>query len=303
MSWTLKSRSAALALAAVAGIAGCHPGPGPAAEAYSTEPLVVDEAMQARDWPRTTAEFQATNVEAGATRFPYAPQTSGTGSDRAVFGPERSNAALDTVYFVGQSLALPFTYFWDRPSVKKTYSGVVYEPTYNAMPLMGPDESPWATKETKTVEPVVTDPTTNPDEGAPLEKAVTPGEPVDTIAPVPDATPAPEPDQSPAPAAEPMPEGTEPAPAVSEPMPAETEAAPAATDATPEQTEPVPAETEATPEPTEPAPAETESAPDSTEPAPEATEAAPEATESAPAEPATETPAEETPEPGADANK
>src|SRR5687768_7020394 len=130
-----------LALAAASGLAGCWTSPKPVPEEHSTEPLVIDEAIQQRDWPRTEATFQAGGVDAGPTGFGYDPQTSGDGASRAALGPEWSNALLDTGAFIAQALVLPFRLVADGPFEDKNYRGAIYNPTYTAMPLLPPDES------------------------------------------------------------------------------------------------------------------------------------------------------------------
>src|SRR5688500_15376445 len=108
---TRRAVIASAVAAALAPFAGCARAPAPAPEPVDTTPMVIDEAMQRRDWPRSTAEWANGDIVAGATRFWYVPQTEGEGAGKASLGPERSNALLDTGAFVVQSLALPFTYF------------------------------------------------------------------------------------------------------------------------------------------------------------------------------------------------
>jgi hypothetical protein len=137
------ANTAALALAAAVGLAGCTTAPEPKPEEQSTAPLVIDEAMQRRgDWPRVAAVFQAGGVDAGITRFPYQPQTEGPDAGQAIFGNERANALFDPFFFTAQAIALPFTYIFDPPFTKKNHRGVVYDSTYTAMPLMPPDQEP-----------------------------------------------------------------------------------------------------------------------------------------------------------------
>jgi hypothetical protein len=114
----------------------------PSAEPVDTTPLPIDEAMQARDWPRSTVEFRTGGTTAGATRWPYSPSTTGQGASKAIYGPEFSNALMDTGLFVGQTAMLPFTYLFDPPFVKKDYYGVFYEPSYTLMPVLPPDQDP-----------------------------------------------------------------------------------------------------------------------------------------------------------------
>lgn len=143
-------RSLALSLAALAGLStlvglggGCAQKVlTPSAEPVDTTPMPVDEAMQARDWPRSTVEFKSGGTVAGATRWPYAPATTGEGASKAIYGPEFSNAFLDTGLFVVQTAMLPFTYLFDPPFVKKEYYGVFYEPSYTLMPVLPADQAP-----------------------------------------------------------------------------------------------------------------------------------------------------------------
>jgi hypothetical protein len=143
-------RSLALPLAALAGLstltglgAGCsYKQAPPAREPVDTTPLPVEEAMQARDWPKSTVEYKTGGSVSGATRWPYIPERSGPDSYKAVGGAEWPNALLDTGLFVGQTAMLPFTYLFDPPFVKKEAHGVVYEPSYTLMPVLPPDQEP-----------------------------------------------------------------------------------------------------------------------------------------------------------------
>src|SRR4051812_40915275 len=141
-------KSLALAFAVAAGVAsatGCSQKVTMSAEPVDTTPMPIDEAMQRRgDWPRATAEFQNGGTVAGATRFPYTPATVQNGQDRALFGPEFSNAFLDLGAFVAQSGFLLVTPFIEPPGTQKVYRGVFYDPTFTAMPILPPDESPAA---------------------------------------------------------------------------------------------------------------------------------------------------------------
>src|SRR5262245_24240455 len=143
-------RSLALSLAVLAGLSavgglssGCaYKQPARAAEPADTTPLPVDEAMQARDWPRSAVQFQSGGSVAGATRWPYEPDTAGPDSYKAVGGAEWPNALLDTGLFLGQTAMLPFTYLFDPPFVKKENYGVIYEPSHTLMPVLPPDQQP-----------------------------------------------------------------------------------------------------------------------------------------------------------------
>lgn len=342
MSSTRKTRSQSavrFALALSAGTAGlmvgCQTAPPAQPEPVATAIQPVDEAQQRRDWPQSAAEFESGATLAGVTRFPYVPQTTGDGASYAALGPERSNALFDNVFFLGQAIALPFTYFVDPPFTSKIYKGAIYEPTHYAMPLLPPDQvldrdayapPPLKDEEQKSGEPgAAPAPSTTGDGQVPplkdriepdpdaVSPTVTPetakpptitregSEPAPAEGGAPTTTsPTSEPAAEPAPA--PAPESTEPAPApeATTPAPEATEPAPAPEPAAPapESTEPAPAPAEATP--AEPAPAEPATEPaapaaESTEPAP----AEPAPVETTPAEttPAEPAPAEPAPEP------
>lgn len=325
MFWTRKSRrphaQAALALAAAAAtaaLAGCTTSPKPQVEEASTAPVAIDEAMQRRgDWPRVAAEFKAGGVEAGVTRFPYQPQTEGPDAGRAIFGNERSNALLDPIFFVAQTIALPFTYIIDPPFTEKTHRGVVYDATYTAMPLLPPDEDPGegehampvqpAPEETAPVTPDAAEASEMPEapEEAPLEirPEQMPGEEADPDVP---ADMAPEPGEILGPESlEPIPEDRDLTPDEPEVMPEDSaepipdpEPVPESFDPAPEESEPAPLEPEMEIETTEPLPepAESELEPGEPEREPAESELEPAESELEPGEPELE-PAESELEP------
>jgi len=170
------SFTSALPLAAlvVTGVlAGCQHEPAPAPEAVSSEPLAIDEAMQRRDWPRTEAEFQNGVTVAGSTRMSYRPQTTGDDTNLGILGSEGSNSFLDNFAFIGESLLIPITYFKDPPFVEKDSPGVMYAPTYTAMPVLPPDQSePARTDYSQTLEGAGNEPVySEPAPGAGRSKA------------------------------------------------------------------------------------------------------------------------------------
>ncbi len=91
----------------------------------SHAPLVVDEAMQRRQWPRTVAHFANGESPAGPTGFvlehnPNAPKWVPAITDGPLFGV---NIA-----------AIPIGYLFTPPWTSTIYPSGVVEPTYNAMP-------------------------------------------------------------------------------------------------------------------------------------------------------------------------
>src|SRR5689334_13883954 len=97
----------------VAGI-GCQSAlPGPS-ERLSTKPLVVDEAMQRRDWEPTTAHYQSGATVAGPTGFWWEADQS---------RPEWQQGLVETPLFVAQVLMLPFTLAVQPPWTQVIYHG------------------------------------------------------------------------------------------------------------------------------------------------------------------------------------
>jgi hypothetical protein len=92
-------------------------------------PLLVDQAMQIRDWDRSTALYANGDTIAGNTGFWYQPRWH---------QPEWVYPIIETPLFVGQTLALPVTLSIQPPWKQVNYTGVSMEPTYSAMPPLPP---------------------------------------------------------------------------------------------------------------------------------------------------------------------
>jgi hypothetical protein len=112
----------------VAGLAG---GCAQQQQPYTPPPLVVDGAMQRREWDRSVSWYPNGDTVAGPTRFPLRSNV-----------PEGSNvyaaASFDIVASLAQTVALPFTYIFIPPNAVEVYHGEVIGPTYTAMPPMRP---------------------------------------------------------------------------------------------------------------------------------------------------------------------
>lgn len=88
-------------------------------------PLVVDQAMQLRDWDRVTAHYSNGDTVAGPTGFPY----------EARWGqPEWAYSVIEPPLFVGQTVALPVSLVITPPWTPIRYTGETVETTYTAMP-------------------------------------------------------------------------------------------------------------------------------------------------------------------------
>jgi hypothetical protein len=121
----------ALSLLALAGLApgltGCSTYSEPIVDRAANDPAGEDEVMARRNWPQQQALFANSTLLAYKNRAPY-------DYERAEDQSRYEAVAAAPFLFVGQALALPFTLIKYPPGTKQTYSTVVYEPTYTAVP-------------------------------------------------------------------------------------------------------------------------------------------------------------------------
>ena len=184
-------------------------------------PLVVDEAMQIRDWDRSTSHYANGATVAGGTAYCWeTADWVNQGHRRFVDGPV---ATLNIV-------SMPVGLFVNSPFEKQVIHGEIVPPTYTGQPPLpgAPPSSPQAnvTETTETIPPPAME--TPPAPGEPGEPPVapptveTPPPPVDTAAPAPVETappPAPAPETTPPPAPAPAPSDTPTSPSTVEPVP------------------------------------------------------------------------------------
>jgi hypothetical protein len=97
-----------------------------AQQAYTPPPLIIDGAMQRREWERSVAYYPN-----GDTRFPMRTETP---EDQNEYGL----AAFDIVASMVETVALPFTYIFIPPFAPAVYRAEDVPPTYTAMPQMRP---------------------------------------------------------------------------------------------------------------------------------------------------------------------
>ena len=95
------------------------------AERENQAPIMVDPAMQLRNWDRSTAYYGNGNVVAGPTGFRYIPRWG---------QPEPFYVAEEVPLFIAQTIALPVVLILTPPWTPELYTGVTVEPTYTAMP-------------------------------------------------------------------------------------------------------------------------------------------------------------------------
>ncbi len=95
----------------------------PEPDALNDTPLIVDEAMQIRDWDRSTAFYPSGAVVAGSPRRTFEPRDD-----------TRLNYAADPAIGLANFVILPFTYFSTPPFTKVPSRGAVVPPTHTAVP-------------------------------------------------------------------------------------------------------------------------------------------------------------------------
>jgi hypothetical protein len=110
--------------------AGCQSNVSTATDDYNNAPLVIDEAMQRREWEPVTASYESGDTVAGPTGFKYVPR-----NDLGYVQTQLVEPAL----FVGQVLILPINMIAEPPGTDVVYRGAVQEPTYTAVPPLETD--------------------------------------------------------------------------------------------------------------------------------------------------------------------
>ena len=101
-------------------------------EQLNPTPIVVDEAMQHRDWDQQAAYYTNTSVVARPTGELYEVKPD--------LGAERRHIYVDPVVWAGNTLLMPFVLIADPPWTPVAYRGETIEPTYTAQPPL--DEAP-----------------------------------------------------------------------------------------------------------------------------------------------------------------
>lgn len=131
-AWRRRTVPLALLAAAVGGsLVGCAQR---APRVYTPPPMLIDEAIQMRDWERSVAYYPNGDTVSGHNRFPIR-------SDAQVGESEYTDAAYDIGASLVQTVALPFTYIFIPPFAPAVYTGEQIGPTYTAMPPMRPADT------------------------------------------------------------------------------------------------------------------------------------------------------------------
>ncbi len=116
----------ALSMAASASfmiLGGCQRARPPQPDALNDAPLIVDEAMQIRDWDRSVAYYPSGAVVAGSPRVTFVPRYE-----------TRLAYAADPLIGLGNILLIPFTLFATPPGAKVASRGAIVPPTHTAVP-------------------------------------------------------------------------------------------------------------------------------------------------------------------------
>ncbi len=93
--------------------------------AHNDTPLIIDGAMQARDWEQSKAGYQNSNVPANTDRFIL------QASDSSV---EQWGWASEPGLFVANSFYWPVTYIESPPGKWAEHPAATTPPTFNAFP-------------------------------------------------------------------------------------------------------------------------------------------------------------------------
>ena len=129
MSSTRKTAAPLLAaLSAAPLLAGCLKQTAPPAQ-VSTAPLVIDAAMERRQWPVVSAQYQNGETPAWPTGFVLAHSPD---------APKWAPVLTDTPLFLANIFAMPIGYAVTPGWTRVIYPNDVVPPTYNAMPPLPP---------------------------------------------------------------------------------------------------------------------------------------------------------------------
>jgi hypothetical protein len=118
------------ALFSAVAMVGCSRIATPNPDVYSDTPLIVDEAMQRREWEPTVAYYPSGDVVAGPTGFWYRPKDDLGYVERQL---------VEVPIFVGQVALLPYRVIKEPLTETKVYPGAIQEPTYTASPPLETD--------------------------------------------------------------------------------------------------------------------------------------------------------------------
>jgi hypothetical protein len=115
---------------AVGATGGCTRNSRPNPDAYNDTPLIVDEAMQRREWDPTLATYPSGDTVASPTGFWYRPKDDMGYVERQL---------VEVPLFIGQVFMMPYTMIEEPLTDTKVYPGAIQESTYTASPPLETD--------------------------------------------------------------------------------------------------------------------------------------------------------------------
>ncbi len=120
----MKLRSILYSLSSILLLTGCLKETKPVAE-VNRAPLIVDEAMQQRQWTRSVARFQNGETPAAPTEFVWQhPQDT----------PKWVPVVTDGPLFLLNVFSMPVAFVFTPPTERVIYPAGVVEPSYTAVP-------------------------------------------------------------------------------------------------------------------------------------------------------------------------
>jgi hypothetical protein len=140
MRYSVCALSISLTVASL-GVGGCMVAKPAQPEAMNDAPLVVDDAMQKRNFPKTEATYPNGAVLAGPTWETFQPRPD---------VPYQVNAIAEPGIFVGNIFLMPYQMFRQPPGSSVVWPGAVIEPTYSAMPPLPASPSQQSTDASET---------------------------------------------------------------------------------------------------------------------------------------------------------
>ena len=127
MSSIRDARTWLMGIVAVSGLVGCQGNVPPARERIDASPLIVDEAMQRREWDRQTSFYANGDTVDGGNGYMFRTHETIPPAARTVVEP-----AVTTTNMV----LLPIGVFVNSPFARKVDEGAVIPPTQSAMPVL-----------------------------------------------------------------------------------------------------------------------------------------------------------------------
>ena len=118
---------AMLALVGIGALAGCQANVPAPVERLNDTPLVVDDAMQRREWDRSTVYYGNGDTIAGGTAYMFQVHET---------MPNWSRRAADPLVATTNFLLLPVGVFVNSPFDAEAYQGAVIPPTHTAQPVL-----------------------------------------------------------------------------------------------------------------------------------------------------------------------